>query len=367
MRDRRNFLKTLAGTAAGAVLAGLDVLDATAAHAARAAQAAQVAGGRREVSVGGKRAKVIDIHAHCVFPGVADVVKGTPLEGKIGATGPQVQIGPQRLKAIDERGIDLQVLSINVFWWYAAERDLAEKIVRYHDEQLSAWCKAHSDRFLALTSVALQFPDLAAQQLEYAVKELGFKGASTQGTMMGEPLSSPRFDPFWAKAEELGAIVFMHPENGSSVVKEGVLKGSGDLGNIIGNPLETTVFLSHMIFDGTLDRFPQLKICASHAGGYLPSYIGRSDVACEVRPAANCANKKHPSEYFKTQILVDSIILSDEGLRHLVAEVGASQVVYGTDIPFVWPDSVDLILRGNFSNEDKLAMLGGNLSKLLRA
>lgn len=121
-----------------------------------------------------------------------------------------------------------------------------------------------------------------------------------------------------------------------------------------------------MIFDGTLDRFPKLKICASHAGGYLPSYIGRSEVACEVRPGANCANKKHPSEYFKTQILVDSIILSDEGLRHLVAEVGASQVVYGTDIPFVWPDSVDLILRGNFSDEDKVAMLGGNLSKVLK-
>src|SRR5206468_12539424 len=136
--------------------------------------------------------------------------------------------------------------------------------------------------------------------------------------------------------------------------------------NIIGNPLETTVFLSHMIFEGTLDRFPGVKICGAHAGGYLPSYIGRTDLACDVRTNANCANKKHPREYFKDQILVDSMIFHEEGLRHLVAEFGASQIVYGTDTRYKWFSTVDLILKAPFLKDgEKEAILGGNLMKLL--
>src|SRR6266478_363010 len=187
------------------------------------------------------------------------------------------------------------------------------------------------------------------------------------GHVMGEDLSGPRFDPFWAKAQELGVIVFMHPQSAENVVKPDGLKGKGDLGNIIGNPLETAVFLTHMMFDGTLDRFPGLKICAAHGGGYMPSYLGRFEVDCQVRNNANCANKKHPSEYLKSQVLVDSIVVSEEGLRHLVAEVGAGQVVFGTDEPFNWPTSVDTILNASFlSDAEKETILGGTLVKLLR-
>jgi len=363
MPNRRHFIKTVAGATAGIIFTGCDMLDAVAARMPQAA-----AGARREVMVGGKRAKVIDIHAHCAIPEVADLVKDTPLASRVatGGRGPQFVLGPKRLETLDARGIDVQVLSINGFWWYAADRDLADKIVNLQNEKLASWCAAHSDRFVALTSVALQHPDLAATQLEHAVKEQGFRGAAIGGHVEGEPLSSPRFDPFWAKAQELGVLVFMHPENGSNVVKEDALKGKGDLGNIIGNPLETTVFLSHMIYEGTLDRFPGLRICAAHAGGYLTSYMGRSEVACEVRVNANCANKKHPSQYFKDQLFVDSIIISDEGMRHIVAEIGAGQVVYGTDIPFNWPDSIDIILHNQFSDAEKMSILGGNLSKLLK-
>ena len=159
----------------------------------------------------------------------------------------------------------------------------------------------------------------------------------------------------------------MHTGGADNVLGDGALRGRGDLGNIIGNPLETTVFLSHMIFEGTLDRFPGVKICGAHAGGYLPSYIGRTDLACDVRTNANCANKKHPREYFKDQILVDSMIFNEEGLRHLVAEFGASQIVYGTDTPYKWLSTVDLILKAPFLKDaEKEAILGGNLMKLLR-
>jgi len=351
MRNRRTFLKSALFATAGTLMAG------------RAINA--LAQTRREVSIGGQRSPVVDIHAHCVWPSVADIIAGTPLDG---VNFPAAwAMGPDRIEIMDMRGIDIQALSVNSYWWYAADRNLAARIVGEHDQQLAAWCAQHPDRFVALSSIALQFPDLAAEQLEFAVNELGARGASIGGHVEGEVPSSPRFDPFWAKAEELDVPVFIHPAGAPNVVQDDGLRGRGDLGNIIGNPLETTYFLTNMIFDGTLDRFPNLKICGAHAGGYLPSYLGRTEVACEVRGNANCANQKLPSEYLKDQIFIDSMIFSEEGLRHLVAEVGASQVVYGSDIPFNWPDTIDLIVDApTLSNADKIAILGGNLIDLLR-
>jgi aminocarboxymuconate-semialdehyde decarboxylase len=362
MPNRRDFLKTVAGATAGMFVAGRRLAGA----GLQAPQATPVK--RREVFVGGRRVKVVDVHAHCVIPEVRDLVKDTKLASRVSnlVRGSNV-MGPERLRTLDEKGIDVQVLSINGFWFYAAERDLAGQIVKLHNEKLAEWCAAHPDRYVALTSVALQYPDLAAEQLEHAVKQLGMRGAAIGCHVGGEDLSSPKFDLFWAKAEQLGVLVFMHPQSAENIVQKDAWKGRGDLGNIIGNPLETTVALSRLIFDGTLDRFPGLKICGAHAGGYLPSYLGRTEVACQVRANADCANKKLPSEYFKKEIMVDSIILSEEGLRHLVAVVGAGQVVYGTDDPFNWPVSVDMILNASFlSDAEKQAILGGNLVKLLR-
>lgn len=358
MPNRRVMMKALTGVAAGALFSGGVVKGA-----GQAAKDGAVTA-RREVRVGGKRVKVVDVHAHAAIPEVAEVVKRTPLEryGRVrGRT-----LGPDRIQELDKRGIDVQALDINTFWWYAADRDLAAKIVQVQDEGLSKWCAGHSDRFVAFTSPALQFPDLAAQQTEHAVKELGMRGVAIGGHVAGEPLSMPKYDPFWAKVQELGVMVFMHPNNAENVAKTGAFAGAGDLGNIIGNPLETDLFLTHLIFDGTLDRFPGLKVCGAHAGGYLPSYFGRTDVACQVRQNAECMNKKHPREYLHDQILADSMIFSPEGIRHLVAEMGPTQVVYGTDIPLVWPDTIDAILEAEIPDTQKEAVLGGNLAKLLK-
>jgi aminocarboxymuconate-semialdehyde decarboxylase len=358
MRNRREFVKTAAGMAAGTLLTGRGLLEATPAPQAGSS------GTRREVRVGGKRVKVIDVHAHASIPEVAEVLKGTPLERY--ARGVGRALGPDRIQELDKRGIDVQAIDINTFWWYAADRDLATKIVQVHDQGLSKWCAAHPDRFVAFTSPALQFPDLAVQQMEHAVKELGMRGVAIGGHVAGETLSMPKYDPFWAKAQELGVIVFMHPNNAENIAKMDALAGAGDLGNVIGNPLETSLFLSHLIFDGTLDRFSSLKVCGAHAGGYLPSYLGRTDVACDVRQNAKCVNKKHPREYLHDQILADSMIFSAEGIRHLVAEMGPTQVVYGTDMPFVWPDTIDAILKAEIPDAQKEAILGGNLVKLLK-
>ena len=347
MMQRRDFLKTTA--------AGLLYFQGTAVR-------------RREVSVGKKRVKVIDAHGHFVAPEELEVVKDTPLARNVTNTQDgTLVLGPQRLRVLDEQGIDIQVLTHQGGWWYGTDRDVARKLINVQNQKLAEWCKAHSDRFVGLASVALQHPEMAAEQLDEAVKRLGLKGVGIAGHANGEVPSTPKYDPFWAKVQELNVLVFVHPGGADNIIKDGAFRGRGDLGNIIGNPLETTFFLSRMIFDGALDRFPGVKLCGAHAGGYLPSYVGRTDVACDVRDNANCANKKHPREYFKDQILVDSMIFSEEGLRHLVAEFGANQIVYGTDTPYNWPVGVDLILKATFlKDSEKEAILGGNLMRLLR-
>jgi aminocarboxymuconate-semialdehyde decarboxylase len=348
--SRRSFLMGAAAASAA--------LIAPVAPFVRAAE-----GGRKIVRVAGKRVKVIDIHGHLVIPASADAVKGKDLK----ARWPKGEImGPERLKRMDARGIDMQVLSINEYWWYEADRPTAEKVVQIHDEGVRDWCNAHSERFLGVTSPALQFPELAAEQLEHAMKNLGLKGASVGGQVHGEVPSSPKYDPFWGKAEELGAIVFMHPNNAEGLVPENVFAGGGDLGNTIGNPFETTLFLTKLMFDGVFDRFPRLKVCGAHGGGYLPSYFGRTEVACDMRPNAKCIAKKPMRDYLKTNIMTDSMVFTDEGLRHLVAEMGPGHVVYGSDMPFSWPDTIDVIVNAKWIDDaDKEAILGGNLVRIL--
>jgi aminocarboxymuconate-semialdehyde decarboxylase len=350
MPNRRHFFRTVAGAAAGAFIAGR-------------APTLRAQDGRRQVSIGGRRIRVIDVHAHCEIPELVGVVKGTPLaeeaDRESGLDG--------RLRDLDRQGVDIQALSINGYWWYAAERSLARDIVRVQNEGLAKIVAGNPDRYVALASVALQFPDLAAEQLEDGIKRLGLRGASIGGHMRGEDLSLPKYDMFWAKAAQLGALVFMHPGGAENIVKEVAFRGRGGLGNIMGNPLETSYFLSRLIFDGVFDRHPGLRVCGAHGGGYLPSYFGRTDVACEVRDNANCANTRRPKEYLRQNILADTMVLSDEGLRHLVAEMGVSQIVYRTDNPFNWPVTVDLVLNATFlNNEQKEAILGGNALRLLK-
>jgi len=152
------------------------------------------------------------------------------------------------------------------------------------------------------------------------IKRLGFKGGGISAGWAGaKNLTDPEYDVFWSKAQELGAFLFMHPGgvNGNGDPHFG---GKGALPNTIGNPLETTIFFSRLIYEGTLDKFPGLKICGAHGGGYLPSYLGRTDAQCR-RQDDVCTGKKRPVEdYFHTQLMADIMVFREEGLRHLVAE-----------------------------------------------
>ena len=318
---------------------------------------------RWEVVIAGKRIKTVDVHAHCIVPDAAKLINH-PLEAPALLWS---NVG-DRLAHMDKSGVDVQALSINPFW-YRAERDAAEQLIKVQNETLVEFCASHPDRFVGFATAALQFPDLAAQQVEHAVKNLGFRGVGVAGSVAGLELANPKFHPFWAKCEALGVLVFMHPLGTRELEPSGRLAGSGLLTNTIGNPLETTIALSHLIFEGTLDRFPGLKICAAHGGGFLPSYANRSDAVIKTFPdRVGPLPKKKPTEYLRNgQLYFDTIMFTGEAMRHLIAEVGIEHVVMGTDYPFPWNTApVDHILSvPGLSDADKIAMLGGTAAKLL--
>jgi len=234
------------------------------------------------------------------------------------------------------------------------------------NEKLAELCASRPDRFAAFASLALQYPDLAVEQLEHAVKRQGLRGAAVGASVLGEDFSEPRFHPVWAKAQELGTVLFIHPQSTPDLARR--FKGNGWLANTIGNPLDTTIALQHLIFEGTLDRFPGLKVLAAHGGGYLGSYAPRSDHACFVSPK-NCNPdiklKKKPTEYLN-QLYFDALVFTPEALRHLVAQVGASQIMLGSDHPIPWEEHpVDHVCATeSLTDEEKSAILGGNAARL---
>jgi predicted TIM-barrel fold metal-dependent hydrolase len=360
MTTRRDFLKGGTAAATGIFFCGCGLL--------RNAHAQQPVRQKLPVTVNGKRIKTIDVHAHCNFHEAGALLgeEGARIQAgtNIGAQETFIELG-QRLAAMDAQAVDMEILSINTFW-YNRERDLAAQIVKLQNEKLAEFCAAHPDRFAAFASLTLQAPDLAVQELEIAVKKQGLKGAAIGSSVNGVDFSDSKFHPVWAKAEELGVPLFIHPRGIPELGKR--LAGNGWLDNAIGYPFDTTIALSHLIFEGTLDRFPGLKVIAAHGGGYLPSYAERSDHGCMVQPKGcnpEIKLKKQPSEYLK-QIYFDSLVFTPEAIRHLVAQVGTSQVMLGSDYPFPWElKPVDHIFAStSLSDDEKADILGRTAARL---
>jgi predicted TIM-barrel fold metal-dependent hydrolase len=322
---------------------------------------------RLPVMVGGQRVKTIDVHCHCYVPEAlalcsADDVKAIlpPVKGQ----KEHFIVVEERLAGMDAMGIDMEILSINPFW-YRRERDNTVALCRLQNDKLAELCRANPERFGAFASLPLQFPELAIEELERAM-QLGLRGAAIGGSVNGEDFSQEQFHPVWAKAEALGAVLFIHPQSTPELAKR--FKGNGWISNVIGNPLDTTIALQHLIYEGVLDKFPHLKICAAHGGGFLGSYAPRMDFSCYVSPQ-NCNPdvqlKKRPSEYIR-QIYFDALVFTPEALRHLVAEVGVGQVMLGTDYPIPWElHPVDHVMNTpSLSDVDRVAILGGNAARM---
>jgi len=378
MANRREFLRECAGAA------GLLFTGSAFGYAAPAGLQTAPPGKRWEVMVGGQRVRTIDLHTHVFAPEAAALLKDRSVE-MLGHRVVQfeseetlrnlsVYNSEVRLASMNQRGIDMAVLSVNplIYW---PDPGLARQVSQITHEKLAALCAKHPDRLMGLGWVPLQHPALAAEVLEECVRKHKFPGVAVGGVVNKpgvafEPLyelSDRALDPFWAKAEELGALVTIHPQKW---IHPRWNEENG-FDNIIGHPLEEALALSHLIFHGTLDRFPKLKILIVHAGGYLPAYVSRSD-----RYATGLSRnrpKRLPSEYLK-ELYYDALTFSNEGLRHLIAEVGLSQVVLGTDHgggPATnrgWSHgAVDLILNAPFlSDADRRAILNGNATRLLR-
>ena len=332
-----------------------------------------------------QRLFTIDLHCHAFCPEVEALVASTPQKQAepelmlkaMGAASvahnnavmlPQaarkMMSIEQRLADMDAMGVDVQVISPSPNqYYYWAERELAIEVVRLQNAAIARQCRAHPDRIAGLGTVALQHPELACEQLAHAVQTLGLKGVEISTSVNGRELSDPSLRPFWKAAETLGAVVFVHPF-GTTL---GGRTSAWYLVNTVGQPLETTIALSHLIFGGVLDEHPRLKIIAAHGGGYLPTYIGRSDHAFAVRPEAAVELKHRPSEPLK-RIWYDTVVYDAMALRHLIERVGASQVVVGTDYPFdMGSYEIHRLVADTtgLSAQDRANVLGGNAARLI--
>jgi aminocarboxymuconate-semialdehyde decarboxylase len=270
-----------------------------------------------------------------------------------------------RLESMDRSGVQTQVISVNPGqYYYWANHDAARALVEIVNLHLADLVRAHPSRFLALGTVALQHPALAAEQLHYAIHELGLAGVQISTNAGGRDLSAPEFDELWAAADECDAVVFIHPLGCPQLTDR---LAPSYLNNIIGQPLETTIALSHLIFGGVLDRHPDLRIVAAHGGGYLPFYLGRSEHAYTARPDSH--SMMQPPGYYLRRMWFDTVVGSPLVLANLCATVGASQLVIGSDYPFdmgsrrpgdivdALPD-IDETARNAIRTDNALALLG---------
>ncbi|HWC81996.1 MAG TPA: amidohydrolase family protein [Pseudonocardiaceae bacterium] len=290
----------------------------------------------------------VDVHGHLLvpqadelvdgFPGrlverAADEVANTPEtlvanRKQLTERAEQLTDPDRRLSDMDGMGIDIQVVGPMPMHHYWAMPAPAERFARVTNEAIAAHCATNPVRLLGLGTVPLQHAGLAVNLLTEAVTELGLRGISVSTNVDGRELADPRHEPVWARAAELGAVVFVHPW-GCTL---GTRLAAHYLANTVGQPVENAIALSHVIFSGLLDRYPELRLCFAHGGGYLPTYIGRADHAWHARPdARGCA--RPPSEYLR-RIWFDALVYTPEALRHLVSVAGADRVVLGTDYPF---------------------------------
>ena len=271
-----------------------------------------------------------------------------------------------RLKDMDRMGIDIQAISPapnQTYYW--TDPGMGAEVARMVNQRLAEIVAKWPDRFVGLGTVPLQDPDLAVSELIYCIKKLGLRGVEINPSVNGMDLPDGRLglEAFFAKAQELDSVIFMHPIG----FTQGERLLDHYLNNVIGNPLETTVAVSHLIFDGVMQRHPKLKIVLPHAGGYLAHYWARMDHAWKVRPDCRVVIKRKPSSYLE-KFYFDTIAFDRGMLKNLVERFGAEHVVLGTDYPYDMgvDDPAGFVEGAKLSASEKRQIMGGNASRLLK-
>jgi aminocarboxymuconate-semialdehyde decarboxylase len=272
-----------------------------------------------------------------------------------------------RLKDMDRMGIDIQAVSpAPSQYYYWADPGFAAELARDQNDRIAEIVATHPDRFVGLGTVPLQDAKLATAELVRCVKKLGMRGVEINTNVNGIDLADKRLglDRFFAMAQELDVVLFLHPmgfDKGDRLVDY-------YFNNVIGNPLESTVAVSHLIFGGVLDRYPRLKFCVAHAGGYLPHYPSRMDHAWRARPDASTVIKKKPSSYLK-KFYFDTITFDTQVLDSLIERYGPRQVLLGSDYPYdMGEDNPVKLIKSvaRLSEEEQNLIMGGNAARLLK-
>ncbi|HXX83066.1 MAG TPA: amidohydrolase family protein [Casimicrobiaceae bacterium] len=272
-----------------------------------------------------------------------------------------------RLKDMDRMGIDIQAVSPapnQTYYW--TDPELGLDLARAVNDRLAEIVATWPDRFVALGTVPLQHADLAVTELTRCVKELGLRGVEVNPSLNGMDLTDPRLglEKFFAKLQELDVVMFMHPIG----FTEGKRLVDHYFNNVIGNPMETTIAASHLIFDGVLHRNPRLKVVLPHAGGYLAHYWARMDHAHRARPDCRTVIPKAPSSYLR-KMYFDTIAFDPAMLRQMVDQYGPGHVLLGTDYPYDMgvEDPLGFIASVPRLKRDERAMIeGGNAVRLLK-
>lgn len=340
------------------------------------------AASHRAVARKGKKSFTVDIHCHVHTPQADDMVKDVfsldvdPLFKFAGEKTRAVnieqastikdkitEIAP-RLAEMDRMGIDMQAISVappQYFYWTEAE--LGRAATRVINDNIAGIVAAHPDRFVGLGHLPMQEPRLAIAELTRCSKELGMRGVELCTNVNGKDLGEREFEPVFARLEELGMVVFLHP--GGFTAGERLREHY--LNNVIGNPLESTIAVSHLIFGGVLDRHPKLKVVAAHGGGFLGSYPFRMDHAWRARADCRVNIKRKPSEYLR-RLYFDTIMFDPRALGHLIDLWGTDHILLGTDYPYDMGDydplgSIRAVKKLKAAERDAIA--GLNAARLL--
>jgi len=326
--------------------------------------------------------RVIDIHCHVLAPEAEELtrpsfsidkdpffafsgqVSGEYNRAHFSEIVPMLTDPEVRLRDMDRMGIDVQAISIAPpQYYYWAEPDLGGRAARIENDRLAELVAMHPDRFVGLGTLPLQDIDLALAELERVVG-MGFPGLEICSSVNGLDFDDPRFVPFFEAVVAHDLLLVVHP-NGFS---HGERLADHYLINTVGMPLDSTLFVSRMIFGGVLERFSDLKICVVHGGGYIPFYPARFDHAWETREDCRRFTPRPPSSYL-AQLHFDTMVFDPEDLGYLIRRWGADHVLLGTDYPYDMgeDDPVGLVAKvEGLDDRQRELILGANAARLLR-
>ena len=321
---------------------------------------------------------VVDIHAHlnvaAAETSLRQAIPGLPqglpfscaasdaVNGRMfAAIGSKLSGVSERIADMDRLGVDVQAISPNPGqYYYYTPPELGRELARTINDGIAQAAASAPDRLVGIGTVPLQDTDMAIDEMRRVVRDCNIRGIEIGTNVGGSDLAGEQFRPFFAAAEELGILLFLHPLG----FTQGERLSDHYLNNLIGNPLESTIAVSHLIFGGVLDAYPGLKICVAHGGGYLPAYRGRMDHAYNAREDCRQHITRAPTSYLN-QLWFDSLVFDRSQLDQLVATYGADRICLGSDYPFdmAEPDPVGFV--DHLDDAAKAKVLGLNAAHLL--